>query len=75
MPEISLPGHPSPPPYAFLFPHDRTKLRVYRYELPWEIAFLLAKDDWEYGFSPLYRWGAEKGRRGGREDDVAQVWG
>ena len=39
---------------------------MYRYELTWEIAFLLAKDDWEYGFSPLYRWGAEKGRYGGR---------
>ena len=43
---------------------------MYRYELTWEIAFLLAKDDWEYGFSPLYRWGAGKGRR-----DVVQAGG
>ena len=37
-------------------------------------------DDWEYGFSTLYRWGAENGRYGakkGRYDivqTVAPVW-
>ena len=43
---------------------------MYRYELTWEIAFLLAKDDWEYGFSPLYRWGTEKGRMGLRRRGI-----
>jgi len=33
----------------------RTGLKVYRYEVPWYIAYPHALDDWEFGLVDLYR--------------------
>ena len=40
---------------VFLNKSCRTQLKVYRYELPWYIAFPYSRDDWEFGISELYK--------------------